>query len=415
MNARIGIVGGAVLVLAACMAGPSATSSTSGAAPSPSSSSPAIATSAPPSMVASWAATGSLAVARAGHTATLLLDGRVLVVGGDKGTSTTSSGLASAEIYVPSTRTWTATAPMSGPRTGHSATLLLDGRVLVAGGNPYEALPGCDTPSCSQELATAELYDPKTGHWTATGHMATGRAGHSATPLADGRVLVAGGVGGGTSLRTAEIYNPATGAWTKTGSMAGPRAGHAAAGLRDGSVLIVGGFGETGVLGTAERFDPHLGTWAAAGNLPTGTLGSATVLGDGNVLIAGGDTSLATPSSAVLFDPSTGMWSATGSMITARQGHVTALLADGTVLACGGWNATEGDAFLATAEIYFPAESKWVATASPREAIANATATALSDGTVLVVGGDTNGGAGTSTPTASAELYILAVTAVPLG
>jgi N-acetylneuraminic acid mutarotase len=408
MNARIGIVGAAVIVLAACTAAPSATSSTSGAAPSPSPSSIAVATSAPPSAApAAWVATGSLAVARAGHTATLLLDGRVLVVGGDKGTADSSSGLASAEIYDPSTRTWTTTAPMSGPRTGHTATLLLDGRVLVAGGNPYEPLPGCDTPSCSQELATAELYDPKTGHWTATGHMATGRAGHSATRLPDGRVLVTGGVGGGTSLRTTEIYDPATGTWTKTGSLAGARSGDAAVALLDGTVLVVGGYGETGALTTTERFDPRLGKWTAAGSVPEGSLGTATLLKDGRVLLAGGDTSLVTPHSAELFDPSTGTWSATGSMITPRQGHVTALLLDGRVLAAGGSNITQsGVGYISAAEIYDPGTGTWSVTASPPEALANATATSLPDGTVLVVGGDTSGGAGNPVPTASVEVYL---------
>jgi N-acetylneuraminic acid mutarotase len=353
----------------------------------------------------SWKATGSLATPRFDHTATVLLDGRVLVAGGAKGDGDASSGLSSAELYDPATRTWATTAPMTRTRTNHTATLLLDGRVLVAGGDPYEPLPGCDVSSCSAELASAELYDPTTGRWSTTGSMFVRRAGHTATRLPDGRVLVTGGVRGGAVLRSAEIYDPMRGTWSKTSAMSAARSGQAATALADGTVLVVGGYGESGPLASAERFDPQLGTWAAAGTLPEGSGGTATLLADGQVLLAGGDTGLAQPHSAELFDPPSSTWSDTGSMITAVQSHVTALLPNGSVLAAGGWNVTLSTGRIATAEIYDPGTGTWTATLDLTPARTSATATTLRDGTVLVVGGDTDTGAGNSVPTSSAVLF----------
>jgi N-acetylneuraminic acid mutarotase len=410
MANRLGVMVAVALLAGGCAAGPGS-SPTGAAEVTPSATPMPSAAGATPQLTptlnaGSWAATGSLATARYDHTATLLLDGRVLVVGGARGNGDAQSGLASAELYDPATRSWTKTGSMAASRTEFTATLLLDGRVLVVGGNPYEPLAGCDTPSCSAEQATAELFDPKTGRWSATGHMSVGRAGHTATRLADGRVLVAGGVGGGISLRSTDIYAPATGTWSKTGAMAAGRAGHGAVALADGSVLVAGGFGETGPLGTAERYDPTKGTWAAAGTLPGVSIGTATLLSDGRVLLAGGDTGLAQPHSADLFDPTSDSWSATGSMITARQSHVTVLLPDGRVLAAGGWNVTQSaTSFLNTAEIYDPTTGTWTATASTTVARAGATATALKDGTVLLVGGDAGSGAGNSVPTASVEIF----------
>jgi hypothetical protein len=152
--------------------------------------------------------TGSLAMARESHTATLLRNGQVLVAGG--------SGIADAELYESATGTWATTGSLITGRSRHTATLLADGKVLVAGGSD-----GSSTRS-------AELYDPAVGTWEATGPLGRGREDHTATLLSDGRVLVAGGFGTNSSLDSAEIYDLASGTWSATASMASARNRHTA-------------------------------------------------------------------------------------------------------------------------------------------------------------------------------------------
>ena len=154
--------------------------------------------------------------------------------------------------------------------------MLPNRQVLVTG--------GCGLSS----LASAELYDPATGVWTTTGSMATARWQHTATLLRNGRVLVAGGGDGhGNSFSSAELYDPATGVWTATGSMATARGGHTATLLPDGRVLVAGGFN---FLSSAELYDPATGMWTATGSMATGrSFPTATLLPNGQVLVAGGD------------------------------------------------------------------------------------------------------------------------------
>jgi N-acetylneuraminic acid mutarotase len=176
----------------------------------------------------------------------------VLVVGGIGSVSDTI--LSSAETFDPSANTWTSTGSMAVARRSHTATLLPDGRVVVAGG---EGLGGA-------RLASAELYDPASGTWSAADSMATGRFLHTATLLPHGRVLVAGGItsaGPGTDLiiDTAEIYRAhrhGTGDWRLTDSLNEPRALHAATALPSGDVLVVGGVQSGVVLASAELFRP---------------------------------------------------------------------------------------------------------------------------------------------------------------
>jgi hypothetical protein len=291
-----------------------------------------------------WNATGSPAAAGEGHTATLLLDGSVLVVGGYRG-----DFLASAQLYDPGTGEWSATASMATARSGHTATLLPDGKVLVVGG--YHGPNGEYTT-----LATAELYDPSSGKWTATGSMATARGGPTTTLLRNGEVLVAGGSSGigAPVLASAELYDPSSGKWTATGSMADPRVAFGATLLLDGRVLAVGGR-YSGVathgLTSAELYDPISGRWTATGSMaePRQNGLTATLLNDGTVLVVGDDHTR----SAELYDPSDGHWTATSSMLEASMGPTT-LLSDGRVLVVGrtcGEEELKGPAY---AEIYDP-------------------------------------------------------------
>src|SRR6266550_2840859 len=315
----------------------------------------------------SWTTTGSLATARAAHTATLLPNGKILVAGG-----VDSSGIpASAELYDPATGTWSATGSLATARQSHTATLLLNGKVLVAGG-----------VNISGFLASAELYDPATGIWSATRSLAAARLFHTATLLPNGKVLVAGGQNSSGVLASAEFYDPATGSWSSTGSLGTARNQHTATLLPSGKVLVAGGFNGS-YLTSAELYDPATGSWSSTGSLTTARLQhTATLLPSGKVLVAGGYNG-SYLSSAELYDPATGSWSSTGSLTTARYLHTATLLPSGKVLVAGGYNGS----FLSSAELYDPATGSWSTTGSLGTARFQHTATLLPSGKVLVVGG----------------------------
>ena len=295
-----------------------------------------------------WVITAPLAEARYGHTATLLPDRTVLVAGGFS-TKDETTPTASAEVYDPARGSWAAVGDMAHARAGHTATLLPDGTVLVTGGASHNG--GNGSP-----LASAEVYDPAGRTWTAVGDMTDARAGHTATLLPDGTVLVVGGVGtdtqevspANTALASAELYDPDRKSWTTTGALHEGRAGHTATLLDDGSVLVT----RPGRLGSAELFDPGLGSWMTTGNMAHARFAyTATLLTDGTVLVAGGygDDPLA---SAERYDPGSGTWVPTADMSHARTNHTATLLSDGTVLVIGGSAAT--GAAVAEAEIYDP-------------------------------------------------------------
>ena len=329
---------------------------------------------------ASWTATGDMVEARTNHTATQLLDGRVLVAGG-VGEQISEFGaniLASAELYDPSTGQWAATGAMLGIRTGHAAALLPDGKVLVVGG-------GNSSDGNGGPLATAEVYDPATGSWTATGDTIGSGPGRTATLLGNGKVLVTGGVSGDIeTLAVAELYDPGIGSWSATGDMIEARSGHRAILLLDGSVLVVGGG-----LASAELYDPTTGQWTATG----ATLGvlvgnTATRLLDGKVLVTSGMAGTGASSSAEVYDPSTGQWTATGEMLEGRIYDCATLLPGGKVLVAGGTDSViDGGVLSATAELYDPDTGTWTATESMAVARSAYAVTLLADGTVLVVGG----------------------------
>jgi hypothetical protein len=338
--------------------------------------------SAPPTPAATrapiWHATGRMISPRAFHTATRLPDGKVLVAGGLVNDRLDGKALSTAESYDPANGTWTAAKPMTKARWGHTAILLSDGRVLVAGG--YR--PGSDS------LSSAELFDPRNGRWTATGNMTKGRGGHTATLLTDGTVLVVGGgaedasLEGGPRSASAEVYDPRTGRWTAIAGMIEARKGFTATMLSDGTVLVAGG---DGGFTAAELYHPRSRRWTATGSMADGRYGhTATLLPDGTVLVSGG-CACSEPgawASAELYQPSSRAWMATGSMRTPRIFHTATLLPDGMVLVVNDGLA-DGPA---SAELYSPTGRTWAATASPAATRFGDTATLLVDGKVLVTG-----------------------------
>jgi hypothetical protein len=319
--------------------------------------------------------TGSMTTPRRDHTATLLTNGKVLLAGGARDDST----FASAELYDASTGTFIATGNMSLARWGQTATLLPDGRVLIAGGS---------------DLASSELYDPATGIFTATGSMSTPRTGHTATLLADGRVLIAGGSywnGSTYDILSAELYDASTGIFTATGSMHHAWIEPTATLLSDGRVLIAGA--DQGGAG-GELYSPSTGMFTGDGYQTDAFDYNASLLMDGTVLISGGGNSDPGYSlaDAELYDARAGTFAATGRMEACRFWHSSTLLPDGTVLIAGGdgryCSATnQGFSSLANAELYVPSGKVFAATGNMTRARQNHTATLLNDGTVLIAGG----------------------------
>ncbi|MDP6454136.1 MAG: kelch repeat-containing protein, partial [SAR202 cluster bacterium] len=203
-------------------------------------------------VTATWDAISPMSMPRALHTATLLADGRVLVAGG---LSSMDNITASAEVFDPASATWTQTGSMSSPRAFHRATLLPDGRALVTGGVS-------DVRGLTLSPAAAEAYDPATGQWESVSSMKARRFMHTATRMLDGRVLVAGGTEGYDSLPSVEIYEPVADQWSSVESMTDGRAGHTATLLKDGRVIVIGGEGEYGdSVNSSEIYDPTSASW----------------------------------------------------------------------------------------------------------------------------------------------------------
>lgn len=333
-------------------------------------------------VTAGFVLTGSLNTAREYHTATLLNNGIVLVAGGFGA----NGALASAELYNPATGTFTPTGNLNTARGQHTATLLQNGTVLIAGGT-----------GDSGNVASAEIYNPATGTFTPTGSLNTARTMHTATMLSNGAVLIAGGLDpNNLALASAELYSPASGTFTFTGSLNTARSLHTATLLDTGIVLIAGG-NPPAAQASAELYNPTTATFTVTGNLTIGRYDhTATLLNGGLVLIAGGTGSSGTVATAELYSAGNGIFTPTGSLSTARFEHTASLLNNGTVLTAAGF-ATNGS--LNSAELYDATSADFELTGNLNDARYSFTATLLNNGMTLVAGGY-NG-----SYLASAELY----------
>ncbi len=347
-----------------------------------------------------WTPTGSMRTARASHTATILPNGMVLVAGG---TGDNNAALASSELYNPASGTWSSTGNLHVARVSALAVLLPNGRVLTMG--------GCLSNDClSSTTKSAEIYNPASGTWTVTGSMHTGRAQFVAVLLSTGKVLVAGGctsydVNGCLGVTTsAELYNPATGTWSSTGAMRAARMAMTGTVLPTGKALVAGGqTAASDALSSCELYNPATGTFSLTGRLITPRSDhTATLLPSGRVLMAGGeDVNGVSLIKAELYNPATGTYSATGNMPSTRQEHTAALRPNGTVLVAGGNRVTlSTTTVLASSAIYNPVTGTWTTASSMVDARVDHTATLLHNGHILAAGGDNTGG-----ELSSAELF----------
>jgi len=337
----------------------------------------------------SWTVSGSLVTPRDGHTATLLGSGRILVVGGwTDATYSVSARTATAELYDPGTGTSAATGAMATARSRATAVLLQSGKVLVAGG-----LGG---PTSSSSLASAELYDPATGTWSATGSMGQAKYGFSATLLPSGKVLVAGGYTGGAALSTTELYDPQTGAWTAGPALAGPRTGHDAILLPSGRVLLAGGGNSVTGLQTSEVYDPVAGSFTAGGSSAGAGGASLVSLPGGKVFYSGAETQVG----GEVYSVATNAFTATTST-SGRSYFINSVAAagGGKVVLAGNSTFPGGD----VADVFTASTNTIAATGKLNVARGFSRLVLVPSGRLVLLGGRTS--TPPYQPTASVEIY----------
>jgi len=330
----------------------------------------------PATTAGSLTAIADMSEARMAHTATLLADGRVLVAGG----FTEAGSARGAQAYDAATRRFSPLPPMLTTRHSHTATRLRDGRVLIVGG----------LGAGNTTLATAEIFNPVTNTFSPAGTLQEARAGHVAVLLDDGRILLAGGLGlGWTFLSSAELYDPASGTFSRTGSMTAPRESHVGLLLRDGRAFIVGGHrgrrSEMVLYSSAEAYDPRTGRFSHVADMSIRRhKHDAVLLQDGRVLVTGGSTTRDYDeryASSEIFDPAAVKFSDGPTLNRPRYKHAgsSVLLQSGQVLIAGG--ATE-------AEVYDARTKTFSIVAGSSRLTGHFSAVApLADGNVLITGG----------------------------
>jgi hypothetical protein len=329
----------------------------------------------------SWTAAAPLPVPEVSQAALLLVNGDVLMTGGED----VKDGRPTSVVqrYHTSAGTWSTVAAMRQERIGHTVTLLKDRRVLAVGGLGKKLQP----------LSSVEIYDPVRDRWASTVPLPDVRFSHSATLLPDGRVLVVGGIVHGAISRSVLIFDPRKPAWRAGPPTVSPHAQQDALALPDGRVLIAGGYG-----GGAEVYDSGAGKWTEVGGPDVLAHPILASLRNGHVLLATGvDNAGQAFNSASLFDPKTNRWSSAAAMATGRNSPSGAELRDGRVLVAGG---AANRQVLRSAEVYDGQSNRWAHAAPMRQARSAASALLLRNGRVLVCGGSWYG-----TVLSSCELY----------
>lgn len=347
----------------------------------------------------------SLKDARQHHTATLLKDGRVVVVGG-RGVDGLSA-LASCELYTPKTNKWTSCAPLATARSHHAATALNDGRLLVTGGTTHESVDGQNR---FVALASAELYDPKTNTWSPAAPMADARNGHTATLLLDDTVLVAGGAREQRQhLTSVERFDPKTNTWTREKPMDVARWLHAAVRDSEGDVVVVGGRSNAAQQGKGpgvsiadvERFEVKSGTWKALPpmNEPrqrTAVIAEPTGAG---LIVIGGQTATSSTNYAETWSPGLTEWKPFENHLSmSLSSHTGTRLPSGDLVVIGGEPPNAVDT--TRVQRWVLASKTWCLAGELKTGRKQHTATLLDDGRVLVVGGTSSG-----LPEKTAELW----------
>ena len=375
-------------------------------------------TSSATSIVGYWQSGASLITPTINATETLLANGLVLVAGGEDFVGGVATPLTTAELYSPTTGTWTATGSLNTPRFNASAVLLNNGNVLIAGGE--NIVSGVSTP-----LASAELYNPSSGLWTTTGAIPvpvnTGMFNSTLTLLSSGKALIAGGesinAGVTTTLSTSYVFNPA-GTWvaTTTNLQTAAYSGTATL-LANGDVIMIGGESVSSGVSTAlpnlQLYNPATGingSWSSpSATLPTAAFGATgSLLSNGEVLFAGGETiasGIITPlATAYLYNPSADTLTATGSLTKARYDAGAAVLSSGSVLVAGGIGSDGGsqNVALSSAEIYDPSSGTWSATGSLTDAQSDEILIKLANGNVVVAAGTSSSNA----PVSNLETFL---------
>jgi hypothetical protein len=348
----------------------------------------------------------AVGIARSGHTALLMPDGKVMLVGGDPCGEL-------PEFFDPATQTFSPGGHMAVARYGETATLLHDGRVLIAGGfgmgTPPQIIPGPGpglATAPAAVLSAAEVYDPSEDAFTVTGSMSHPHKGHTATLLADGRVLIAGGIdhgGWGHASADAELFNPPTGTFSTAPPMSSGRAGNSATLLSSGEVLLVGGYcchvlddwSSWPLL--ADLFELASGTFITTGPMsrPRFNPVAIRVAGD-DVLVIGGDAHDPNPVYAERFHSATRSFTplsvnlAPLSVNLPQSGFTATTLNNGKIVLLGG--ATDAGQPVASSEILDPTTGQIISSTPLTTPRVGHSATLLSDGRVLVIGGtDVNG------------------------
>jgi hypothetical protein len=333
-----------------------------------------------------WLTSGPLqSGVRGNHTATLLPDGQILIAGGSNGPNV----LATAERFNPATETFTRVGDMYHARDLHTASLLTNGRVLVAGGFSTSALSTGATN-------TSEIYYPETRRWLEAGTMVSSRSNHTAVVLPDGNVMLIGGFANGVYLNTTEVYYSTSGKWLPSASMPVARAQHSATLLKDGRIMVVGGLNAGGILGSTLFFNAtgdgsgaSDGIWTAGPALAGGQHShshTATLLPDGRLMVAGGNDEFGETSTSQIFtNEVAGTWSSYGNLVVPRLSHAAHLLPNGDLLISGGAQSP-GNA-VTQSERFDVATSSWSLDSNYIVPRAYGTAVMAADNTIYSIGG----------------------------